>query len=91
MQIDSFDWNKWNIEHIARHSVTPDEVEETADNRPLIYKGRGGSFLLLGRADSGRFLFVVFKYLGEKQAKVITARDMSEKEKRLYKRRKENE
>ncbi len=21
-------WNSWNIEHIARHDVTPDEVED---------------------------------------------------------------
>ena len=91
MQIDFFDWDKNNIEHISRHSVVPDEAEEVFGGRFLSYKTREGKYILLGRSDSGRLLTIVFKHYGGKRARVITARDMSDKEKRLYKRRKGNE
>ena len=31
----SFDWDEDNVQHIARHDVTPDEVEQVFWNDPL--------------------------------------------------------
>lgn len=38
MEISSFVWNKTNIEHIASHHVTPEEVEEACLEKPLILR-----------------------------------------------------
>jgi hypothetical protein len=39
MEITWFEWDDNNIEHIARHDVTPDEVEGVAfDDEPWIKK-----------------------------------------------------
>jgi hypothetical protein len=51
MQISDFQWDEDNVEHIARHHVYPDEVEELVfDDEPWIRK-KGGI------AISGRYLF----------------------------------
>ncbi len=44
-------------------------------------------FLIWGQAYSGRYLFIVFRYLGIGSIKVITAREMMDKDKKFYLRR----
>ncbi len=58
-----FDWNKANVEHVARHNVTPDEAEQVIENQPIdigiaVRKGES-RFLQLGKTNTGRVLFVV--------------------------------
>lgn len=79
-------WNDKNIEHIARHHVTPNEVEEiTFSETRRIRKGKGEHiYYIFGQTNSGRYLFIVLLDLGGHSGKVITARDMSHKEKRWY-------
>ena len=49
MEIREFEWDDNNIEHIARHGVFPDEVENVAfDDDPWIRKGRKGTRYMLG-------------------------------------------
>ena len=86
MRIKSFEWNEGNVSHIARHNVTPEEVEETCFNDPLILKARGNRYLALGRAESGRYLTIVFEVKFGGIARVITARDMMDRERRYYRR-----
>jgi uncharacterized DUF497 family protein len=85
MEINSFRWDIETVEHIANHLVNPDEVEDVAfDDEPHIRKGRHGRRYLYGQTIGGRYLFIVYVLNTRKEAKVITARDMDEKEKRLY-------
>ena len=88
MEIKSFRWDITTVEHIANHSVSPDEVEEVAfEDDPHVRKGRQNRRYLYGQTIGGRYLFVVYVLLSKNEAKVITAREMDEKEKRLYLRR----
>jgi uncharacterized DUF497 family protein len=88
MEITEFQWDDNNIMHIARHSVSPDEVEDVAfDDDPWIKKGRSGARYMLGYTIGGRYLFVVYVLKDNGIARVITAMDMDDKTKRLYKRR----
>jgi uncharacterized protein len=85
MEIKSFIWNIEIVEHIASHSVRPDEIEDVAfDDEPHIRKGRQGRRYLYGKTIGGRYLFIVYVLTPKKEARVITARGMDEKEKRLY-------
>lgn len=87
MQITRLEWYGENVLHIARHQVTPEEVEEICfGGSPFIERGRGGLYYLTGQTRAGRYLFVVIRLLGHGDAKVITARDMDGKEQRRYKR-----
>ena len=90
MKITGLLWDPETVEHVARHSVVPEEVEEMIFSYPesLIEKGReNGLYLVSGQTGSGRYLFVVIKTLGKGKAKPITAREMSGKDRDHYKRR----
>jgi len=84
MRFVQFDWDERNVEHILLHQVTPDEAEEACSNRPHVRRTRQGRLLVYGRTDTGRYLLVVIQPRGKDIARVITARDMTTKEKRFY-------
>jgi uncharacterized DUF497 family protein len=88
MEIIEFEWDDDNIGHMANHGVYPDEVEGVAfDDEPWVKKGREGTRYLLGYTVAGRYLFVVYVLKGRGIARVITAMDMDDKTRKLYKRR----
>ena len=90
MKITQLLWDTETVEHIARHSVAPEEVEEVVFSypAPLTERGREKSiYLVHGQTGSGRYLFIVIKALGKGKAKPITAREMSERDKDHYERR----
>jgi len=88
MEITEFEWDDDNIEHMALHHVAPHEVEDVAfDDEPWVKRGRGETRYMLGYTVAGRYLFVVYVLKGKGNARVITAMDMDEKTRRLYKRR----
>ena len=88
MEITEFHWDEDNVAHIARHQVSPDEVEELAfDDDPWIRKGREGTRYMLGYTIGGRYLFIVYRLEEKDIARVITAMDMDTKTKKLYNRR----
>ena len=88
MEIREFEWDDINIEHIARHGVFPDEIEDVAfDDDPWIRKGRKGTRYMLGYTVAGRYLFVVYVLKGKGLARVITSMNMDDKTKKLYKKR----
>lgn len=87
MTFNDFDWDGANIEHILRHNIIPDEVEEACVNEPYVRKTEKNRYLIYSVADSGRHLFIVGIRKGQGIFRAITARDMTEREKTLYKRR----
>jgi uncharacterized DUF497 family protein len=87
LRIISLEWDSANIEHIARHGVTTEEVEEACDNRPFILKGRSGAYLIYSQTNAGRFILAIARHRYGGTFRVITARDMTENEKGLCKSR----
>ena len=87
MHVSRFQWTNENTEHIARHGVVPREVEQAFRLRPQVRRGRDDCYLMLGQTAAGRYLLVIFAYLGRGLARVITARDMDEKERAIYRRK----
>jgi len=84
LHISGFEWNEWNIEHIAQHAVTPQEVEEACYNQAVFRKTTGGLYLVYGQADAGRYLFIVVRYKAGGLVYVITARPMNKNEQKYY-------
>lgn len=83
MKIRSFDWDNHNTEHIASHGVDCDEVEQVFLGEHRLFRSRQGRYTALGHSAQGRHLFVVFDYLGHGAVRVITARDMTPRERKL--------
>jgi len=85
-----FDWDDGNRDkNWVKHRVSDSECEEVFFNRPLIrrhdlsHSGEESRFRALGKTDSGRRLFVAFTMRG-KLLRVISARDMTRRERRFY-------
>jgi uncharacterized DUF497 family protein len=79
------EWDRKSLEHIYRHNISEKEVENAVNGRILIRStSRKGEKLkkVIGESH-GRVLFVVLK-LYENRYRVITARDATRAEKKLY-------
>lgn len=87
MIISSFDWDDDNIGHIQRHEFTPEEVEEVFAGAYKVRRTRVSRYIALGETLDGRLAFVVFRRLPKCVVRVITARDMEAKERRLFRRK----
>lgn len=77
-------WDAWNVAHIARHQVSPKEVEEVCHGAPLVRQSHKGRFLLIGPTFSGRILVVVLAPERRGVYYPVTARPASRKERRRY-------
>lgn len=89
-QCVGFDWDEGNInKNWLKHKVSPAECEQAFFNRPLViqddtlHSKTEKRFYALGRTDSKRTLFIAFT-IRTKRIRVISARDMSRKEKEVY-------
>jgi len=88
--IQGFQWDKGNIlKNMEKHRVSNSECEEIFFNHPLIvaddeqHSGIEKRYFALGKTTDGRRLFVVFT-IRQETIRVISARDMSKKERNIY-------
>ena len=88
MKIYELIWPQDRIEHIAQHSVTPDEVKEVCLGEPFIQRakseGENPVYYALGQTNSGRYLFCVVIRFPDGRGYPVTARAMTGREKRRY-------
>lgn len=85
MKINYISWTKESIDHIAKHKVVPEEVEEVLfEDEPYIFRTKGKNrYIVYGTTGGGRYLIIVLR-ISKVYAKVITARDMTLTERRKY-------
>lgn len=88
--LDGFDWSGGNAEkNWKRHGVAPAEEEQVFFNTPLLWGEDAAHsdterrFYALGQTDEGRALFIAFT-MRARRLRVVSARDMSRKERRAY-------
>jgi hypothetical protein len=80
-------WTDASEAHVARHGVLPEEVDQ-ATQRPFhTVPGRSGTTLVLGQTHAGRHLLIVLTDAADARWYIVTARDMTNAERRLYRRR----
>ena len=87
MVVSGFDWDDDNVLHIERHQFTPDEVEEVFAGNYKVRRTRQKLYIALGETLDGRLAFVVFRRLSGGLIRVVTARDMDDRERRLFRRK----
>ncbi|MBI2018130.1 BrnT family toxin [Candidatus Daviesbacteria bacterium] len=74
-------WDEWNREHIKKHNVSQQEIEDVSKN-VIAHEGtKQGRYLIIGRVGS-RILTVI---INRKETGIyypVTARDAAKKERR---------
>ncbi len=88
MGIREFVWSQDRIEHIARHGVTPEEVEQVCFGRCLVQRaksqGENPVYYVRGQTAAGRYLFCVVIEFSDGSGFPVTARPMTDREERRY-------
>jgi len=84
-----FRWNAWNVEHIDRHGVLPEEAEYVVQ-----HPGRGfprsigrDKALVHGRTLAGRYIQAIYIFSPPGVVFVVHARPLNDAEKRNLRRR----
>jgi uncharacterized DUF497 family protein len=85
--LGGFEWDVHNIGHIARHGVTPMEVEEVTGWPhaivPAAARRSEKRWKLFGRTTAGRYVVVVFT-IRHKRIRTVTAYPMNQTERSVY-------
>ena len=88
-----FEWDAGNIDkNWERHAVTQGECEQIFFNRPILiapdpkHSDRERRYAALGQTTAGRLLTLVFT-IRDDQICIISARDMSRRERSRYERK----
>ena len=88
MGIHELIWPDDRIDHIAEHGVKPEEVEEVCFGKALVQRakseGENPVYYVLGQTEAGRYLFCVVIRFPDGNGYPVTAREMTTKEKRRY-------
>ena len=78
-------WDDRNEDHIAQHSITREEVEEVCFGDPWITRAKGRDRrAVYGQSDAGRYLVIVVARRGSGRYYPITAREMTQGERRRF-------
>jgi len=91
-QIEGFDWDEGNQrKSLEKHSVSQGEAEQVFFSTPsfvledVTHSQMEHRFHALGKTEAGRLLHVTFTTTEKgKKIRVISARDMHRKERRIY-------
>lgn len=91
MKIEGFVWFDHIVEKLEqKHDVQQYEVREVFTNQPqfrFVEKGHHSEenvYAAIGQTDAGRYLIVFFVYKKDKSALILSARNMTNGERRRY-------
>lgn len=87
--VEGFEWDEGNLEHIQKHGVDHKECEEAFLNKPLIvtedesHSQIEKRFRVYGQTNAERQLCLIFT-LRKNTIRIISARDQSRKERKEF-------
>jgi uncharacterized DUF497 family protein len=86
LRIESLEIDEHILDKVeSKHSVSLEEVEQAClSEKRHVRRSREGLYKLFSQAEAGRYLLVVLVNLGEGNWKIVTAREMTDNERRLY-------
>jgi uncharacterized DUF497 family protein len=88
VKIESLEWDDNNTEHITRHGVSQDEVEDICYSRHVGRKNGKTRYVLSGQTREGRYLNIVIQLVYQNEYRPITAYPMNETQKTSFRKAK---
>lgn len=58
-KVNKLIWDEWNKNHIKKHNLTTDEIEEVCRSKNKIYKTYRGRIEIIGRTNLGKKLKII--------------------------------
>ena len=86
LRIESLEIDDHILEKIeAKHHIALEELEEAClSDRRHIRRSREGLYKVFSQTTAGRYILVVLVNLGKGNWRIVTAREMTDSERRLY-------
>lgn len=85
--VPEFEWDEYNEDKLlARHNVSAAEAEQCFANPRPNPRRAGDDMILLGVTDGGRMLFLVYQQKRNGVVRVYSAREQTERERRIFRR-----
>lgn len=82
-------WDAWNVAHMARHAVIPEEVEQVCHGDFIVRQAKKGRLMVTGATQAGRVLAVILDPEDDEDVYYpVTARPADRKERQIYRQRK---
>jgi uncharacterized DUF497 family protein len=88
LRIEAFEIDDHILDKIeSRHGVALEEVEDAClSSRRHVRKDRHGLYKVFSQTEAGRYLLVVLADTGDGVWRIVTAREMAQRERRLFRR-----
>ncbi len=87
VRVSEIAWSDSMLDHIARHGVDPEEVEDVVFGTSFVTHGRERTYRFIGQTRGGRFLTVILARRGTSSFAVVTACGATDEERRSFRRR----
>lgn len=87
MIIKKLIWDEWNIVHIGKHNVRPEEVKAVCVSRNLFNRWKNKMYRVIGQTEEGRYLTILLATRPNKSYYSVTARDSTDKERKSFKKK----
>ena len=86
LRIESLEIDDFILEKIeSKHGISFIEVEEAClSDRRHVRRDREGLYKVFSQTTAGRYLLIVLVNLGRGNWRIVTAREMTDSERRLY-------
>jgi uncharacterized DUF497 family protein len=84
MRLPKLLWDTWNKEHIKKHKVSVFEAEEAYHTYYAVAETYDKRKIYLGKTKKSRLITVIVSFKKQKGPYVLSVRDTSKKERRLY-------
>ena len=86
LYIESLEIDDHVLEKIeSKHALTFEEIEQTCQSETRhVRRRKEGLYKLFGQTESGRYILTVLVNMGKGSWKIVTAREMTDNERRLY-------
>ncbi|MDD5731938.1 MAG: BrnT family toxin [Patescibacteria group bacterium] len=90
LQLIEFNWDEGNVnKNWTKHGVSKEECEQAffdsnlKQYKDVIHSEKEERFIILGKTNKGRILYIVFT-IREEKIRIISARNLNRKEMHLY-------
>ena len=84
LRVEKLLWDTWNVDHIRRHGVTPQQVEEVCHRRHLVRQTHADRLLVIGTDQDNEMRSIVLSSQGASKYYVVTARPAGRTERAAY-------
>ncbi|MBP9702529.1 BrnT family toxin [Candidatus Woesebacteria bacterium] len=82
LELTSLIWDEFNITHITKHGVSVEEVEAACRNQLHVLTSYNNRQMLFGVTNKSRYLTIILEKNYSNHYYVVTARDISRKERK---------